>query len=126
MIFKILAIITFIIKELTIVDLYGQDVYHFLVKPPFDKTVLSDDEQKSVWWLENFHHKIHWDDGMFEYDEFFVDLRKITREADILYVKGREKALFLESVTGKFTIDLDNLDFKALEYSYLFLSLIHI
>ena len=101
---------SYIVKELTVIDLYSQNVSHFLVKPPFDKSILSDGEQKSVSWLENYHHKIAWEDGMFDYDEVFADLRKIIRDADIIYVKGCEKTLFIRKITGKFTVDLDKLD----------------
>lgn len=100
---------SFIIKELTIIQLYSENVHHFLVKPPFDKAILPSDEQKSILWLENFHHKIKWEDGSHEYGEVFSDLRKTIRDADIIYVKGSEKALFIQSITGKFTIDLDKL-----------------
>lgn len=101
---------SFIIKELTITQLYSENVYHFLVKPPFDRAILSNDEQRCISWLENSHHKIKWEDGNCEYGEVFSDLRKTIRNADIIYVKGSEKTLFIQSVTGKFTIDLDKLD----------------
>ena len=77
-----------IIKELSILDLCSQNVSHFLAKPPFDRAILSDDEQKSIFWLEHYHHKIAWEDGVFEYDELFANLRKIIRDADIIYIKG--------------------------------------
>ena len=101
---------SFVIKELSIVKLYGQNVFHFMAKPPFNKAILSDDEQKCVSWLENHHHKIKWEDGHFEYDELFANLRETVRDANVIFIKGRERALFLQNVTGKMTVDLDQLD----------------
>jgi len=101
---------SYILKELTITDLDAQNVLHFMAKPPFDKDILSDVEKNNVLWLENHHHKIKWEDGVFEYSEVFANLREAIRNADILFVKGGEKCQFIRQVTGKTTIDLNDLD----------------
>ena len=101
---------SYIIKELCIINLDTNHVLHFLARPPFDRSVLSSDEEKRVSWLENYFHKIKWEDGADEYSDVFASLRQCVRNAKILYVKGRERALFIQHVTGKFTMDLDQLD----------------
>ena len=101
---------SFIVKELSFVSLNSQKVFHFLVKSPFNKEYLSKDEQRQVSWLQTHHHMIKWEDGVFKFSEMIADLRRAIRDADVLYAKGREKAAFIQMITGKFTIDLDQLD----------------
>ena len=101
---------SFIIKELSIVSLNSQNVFHFLAEPPFNKEILTNDEHEQVSWLQNHHHLIKWEDGVLEYFEIFENLREAIRDADVLYAKGREKATFIQKATGEFTIDLDQLD----------------
>lgn len=101
---------SFIIKELTIADLYGDRILHYLVLPPFDISFLTEKEKKYVSWLQKFHHKIQWNDGQLEYNQVFSILREAVRDADILYIKGSERAAFLRRITSKYVIDLDLLD----------------
>lgn len=101
---------SFILKEITIVDIYADKILHYLILPPFDINFLSDKELRRVLFLQNYHHKISWVDGLLEYGEIFHIIRKAVRDADILYVKGSERAAFLRKITGKLVIDLDQLE----------------
>ena len=106
---------SFIAKEMTIVALDGgcggQDVLmHIMASPPFGRELFLSNELKSVFWLEHHHHKIQWEDGDVNYSDLFADLRRVVHDAEALYVKGSEKSKFIRDVTGKFTIDLDELD----------------
>ena len=66
---------SFIVKELSIVDLNSQNVFHFLAKPPVNKNILSYYVQRQVSWLQNYHHMIKWEDGVFKYSEICANLR---------------------------------------------------
>ena len=101
---------SYIIKELTIIDLDRDYVLHHLVLPPFDVSLLNEKEQKQVYWLQKYYHKINWNDGQLEYNQLFATLRNAVKDASVIYVKGSERASFLRKVTSKFVIDLDKLD----------------
>ena len=98
---------SYIIKELTITDLYGDLVLHYLFLPPFDISLLGEKELKRVHWLQQNHHKIDWNDGLFEYSSAFSVLREAIKDAHYLYIKGSERASFLRKITSKLVIDLD-------------------
>ena len=100
---------SFLIKELSIVNLDSENVLHFLVKPPFNRKLLSYDDQRCVSRLQYNYHKISWDDGVFDYSEVLMNLLRATQNARVIYVKGMEKAAIIRKLTGKFTIDLDEL-----------------
>lgn len=101
---------SFIIKEITIVDIHENEILHYLVSPPFDASFLSEKELKRVQWLEKFHHRINWDEKGIEYSQLFSIIREAVKNADVLYVKGSERTTFLRKITGKLVIDLDHLD----------------
>lgn len=99
-----------IIKEITIVDLATDNISHFLASPPFHQSYLTDTELKRANWLQKHHHKLLWNDGQFEYSEVMKMVREAIKDADFLFIKGRERALFLQRLTGKTVVDLDRME----------------
>ena len=89
---------SFILKELTLAKLNSECVHHFLVKPPFDKGILSNSEFRQVSWLMKNYHMIDWDNNVFEYSDIFENRRiYIVRERfreSLIHWKGHEQIYY--------------------------------
>lgn len=94
----------FIVKELAGYD--GERICHFVFKPPFPFNMLSNDLQKQAWWLTKNHHCIEWSSGSTPLHLFGNILQDLTEPADRVYVKGREKAIYLQQFISKSVIEL--------------------
>lgn len=81
----------FIVKELAI--RIGQQLNHYLFKPPIPFNKLTDRERRTVSYVERKIHGLRYSSGYMEYTE----LRKILHaiNVDTIYVKGHQKYRFL-------------------------------
>lgn len=75
----------FIPKELATFD--GEQLAHFVFKPPFHIDYLHVNERQQVRWLEKYYHGLKWEDGFTSLDELPKILEKIQQGKDI-YCKG--------------------------------------
>lgn len=95
----------FIVKEFAAYD--GKRISHVIFKPPFPFDMLSLDLQQQAHWLTNHHHGITWESGSTHFHLFKKTIEDITSPADRVYVKGREKAIYIRKFTTTPVIELD-------------------
>jgi hypothetical protein len=95
----------FVVKELAAYD--GEKMSHFLFKQPFPIGMLPHDLQKQVHWLSKHHHCIEWTSGYTPYYYLGDILRDLTSGVDRVYVKGKEKAHYLQKLISKPVIEFD-------------------
>lgn len=100
---------SFMIREFAIVEVDRYETWHYLILPPYNLSLLGGEELKQVYCSQKDYHKIDWNNGFLEYHELFPILHHIFKNAEVLYVKGGEKAAFLQQVTGKYVVDLDEI-----------------
>ena len=87
----------YIVKELSVVDMYYYSSSHWLFKPP--KTDGRDLKSlKTNYWLSKNLHFLNWEDGYIEYEELFVIMSFIALNYNRVYVKGLQK----KNVLSKF------------------------
>lgn len=84
-------------KELAVYN--GTSTSHYLFKAPFSIDSLPKNLQQQASWLMQNHHCIDWDEGFTPVFLFPRILRRLIRGAEFIYVKGREKAMFLRRYT---------------------------
>lgn len=89
----------FIPKELAAFN--GHQVYHYIFKSPFPFRKLKENLQKTAKWLMMNHHCIDWGTGITPLCYFKSMFLEVIKSADIIYVKGKEKANFLRKLTNK-------------------------
>lgn len=88
---------TFIAKELAAYD--GQRIAHYVFKAPFPLDHLPLKQQKEAHWVVNHHHQIPWDSGYTPLHRFADIVAQVTCFEDMVYVKGMEKAEYLQKFT---------------------------
>lgn len=88
----------FIAKELSFWD--GDRLSHYLFKPPFPYTHLNTTLKKQTLWLENNHHGLKWSSGYMCLSELSKILQHETAHAHTVFVKGPEKAVYLQKFWG--------------------------
>lgn len=92
-------------KELAAYD--GSVVSHYIFKAPFPFAVLPHHlQQQAVWLMEN-HHCIDWNEGFTPAYQFPRILRRLVRDAKVIYVKGREKVTYLKKYTATPIIEIE-------------------
>lgn len=96
---------TFSPKELAVYD--GNAVSHYIFRAPFPFSTLPPHLQAEANWLMNNHHCIDWDEGFTPTYMFPKILQRLVRDADVVYVKGREKAAFLRNYITKPIIEIE-------------------
>lgn len=96
----------YVLKELAIIAVEKPALTHLFVMPPFSYYKLSPKRRREAEWLVRNYHGIPWEEGYVTVRQAITFLKKITRNANVLLVKGREKAEFLRKVTGKPVQDL--------------------
>lgn len=91
-------------KELAIYD--GNAVSHFIFRPPFPFKTLPEDLQRQANWLMHNHHCVDWNDGFTPAFMLPKILQRLLRDADTVYVKGKEKAMYLQKFSEKTITEL--------------------
>lgn len=95
----------FIPKELAAYD--GNQICHYIFKPPFDIKFLPSNLQKQAAWLIKNHHGILWKEGFTPVHKFTDIIKTLTEKVDQVYVKGKEKAEYIRNYSSKPVIELD-------------------
>lgn len=83
----------FLPKELAVYD--GDHISHYVFEPPFPFPQLDPDFRQQAMWLMLNHHCIDWEKGATPLHAFPDIIKQLTQNADIIYVKGLEKANFI-------------------------------
>lgn len=95
----------FIVKEFATASQVSTQVY--LIKPPYSYSNLSQEEKRSVHWLEK-NRGIYWSEGYIDYKEFKRIIKPFLRDKEI-FVKGQEKMKWImELCEYKSVINLEN------------------
>lgn len=85
----------FVVKE--VASFNGTQSLHCIFLPPCEFQELSADCQRQANWLTDKHHHLNWSDGYTPLDKLPELLEVAVRGADQIFVKGREKAEFIET-----------------------------
>ncbi|GBN68644.1 hypothetical protein AVEN_251374-1 [Araneus ventricosus] len=106
----------FIVKELAVCAV-NEDTFcgRWLFKPPHSFKTLDRKRQNTYTWITKFLHHIAWDDGELPYDTFRCVLTVIFETFSYIYVKGLEKKIFLEFLTGRDLLNLDDFECPKLK-----------
>lgn len=100
----------YIVKEIAIISVSNDTIAHCLIKPPYELRKLAPNQQRSANYLTERYHGIFWNDGYIAFKQAVFLIRDLTENASKLFIKGRERAEFIQKLTGKTTIDLDSLE----------------
>lgn len=92
-------------KELAIYD--GTKISHYIFRAPFPFDKLPAHLQSQATWLMHNHHCIHWNEGFTPVFLFPKIITRVLRDADAVYVKGKEKVEYLQKFTSKTIIECD-------------------
>lgn len=84
----------FLVKEFAAYD--GFHICHYVFKPPFPIRLLSPDLHRQATWLMNNYHFIDWNIGFTPVHQFCNILQSLTKQVDMVYVKGMEKANYIK------------------------------
>lgn len=95
---------TFYPKELAVYN--GNEVAHYIFRPPFPLSHLPEHLQKQAKWLMHNHHCIDWNEGFTPGFLFPKIVQRLVRDADQIYVKGREKVTFLQKYVNNTIVEL--------------------
>jgi len=99
----------YIIKEIAVKDLNSEMVVHCFVNSPFSFDKLSYKAKSTANYVRDYQHGLSWEDGFVSFKQAVQMLNCIAEYADELYIKGAERRRFIEKLTRKPTIDLDEL-----------------
>ncbi|GBN27016.1 hypothetical protein AVEN_38540-1 [Araneus ventricosus] len=101
----------FVVKELAVCAV-NEDTFcgRWLFKSPLSYKSLDRKKQNTYSWITKFLHHIEWEDGELPYDTFHCVLTVIFETFPYIYVKGREKKKFLEFLTGRDILNLDDFE----------------
>lgn len=86
-------------KEFAVYD--GTAVSHYVFRPPFPFTMLPGELKRQAKWLMHNHHCIDWEEGFTPAFMLPKIVQRFTRDADVVYVKGAEKAAYLKKYSNK-------------------------
>lgn len=92
-------------KELAVYD--GRQLSHYIFRAPFPFNKLPGHLQNQATWLMHNHHCIDWNEGFTPVFLFPKIIKRLLRDADKVYVKGKEKAQYLQNFTSKTIIECD-------------------
>lgn len=105
----------FIPKEVAMMGIEEFKLQHWIIKPPYSRTVFNEFAIKSVEWIEKHHHGILWEEGDVSHKDLRTLLIDKTRGYNILFVKGSLKAQYLEEILSRHVVDLESMGCPALK-----------
>ncbi|KAK7576272.1 hypothetical protein V9T40_012558 [Parthenolecanium corni] len=98
-----------IYKEIAVIAVGTDEVGYCLIKPPYPRSKLSPAARATVDYVTKKHHGIVWEDGYMNFVDAMRLLKDMTRHAHRLLIKGSGRARFISQLTGKITINFDDL-----------------
>jgi len=97
----------FIVKELAYAAANSIGVWTF--QPPYPHSRLSNREKVQYSWVTRNLHQIHWNEGELPYCKLRIILNSLFDLFPNIYVKGLEKKIFLEFLSGRECYNLTDL-----------------
>lgn len=106
----------FIPKEVAVVAINRNITDHWILMPPYLFSELSETSRKENNWLTRYYHGIEWNDGESNPKYLAIHLREITRSCRRIYVRGSEKARYLQNLLSRNIYNLESISpsFKCL------------
>lgn len=86
----------FIVKEIAIITIEGDFIQHCFVKSPFGFHKLSPFYKRQVIFNSKYYHGIPWSEGRVNFSKIIKQLRKLFCGNSTVFVKGQEKAMFIQ------------------------------
>jgi hypothetical protein len=83
--------------------------HHFIFTQPFAWYLLSYNSKKTVLWLTQNHHGIHWTQGTTDYNKINECFAPLLGENVVIYVKGAQKVTWLKELCN-INIDCRNIE----------------
>lgn len=101
----------FVVKEISILKNDNQ-IFHYIVKPPYEWIYLPQKYKKQAIWLENNYHGFSWNDGFLTLAELKERIQPILleNEKQIVCVKGAEKIAWLKQILDNHYLNCINLE----------------
>lgn len=99
-----------IVKEIAVIALKNNYFAHWIVSPPYTIQKLGDQVRQQNRWLQKNIHGIPWTDGDVSQTRVRKNLSEILKNAEKIYVQGREKLVFLSDLTINEIINLEEND----------------
>lgn len=99
----------FIPKEIAVVAIDAPIVNHWIMIPPHSFAELPEKIRQENNWLTRNHHGIEWFDGETNPKYFTSQLRQITRCVRHIYVRGNEKASYLQNLLSRNIYNLEGI-----------------
>lgn len=96
-----------IVKEIAIVALKNNYIAHWVISPPYSIQKLGSEVRRQNGWLQKNCHGISWTDGDVSQTRVKKNLSDILKNAEKIYVRGREKLTFLSDLTINEIINLE-------------------
>lgn len=98
---------SFIPKEVAVLSSGYEFLGHWIVKPTRHFHNLSENLQKMNNWVTINHHGIEWHEGDTTLNSLHHFLRTLAAPCEKIYTRGRDKSVYLQSVTAREVIDLE-------------------
>jgi len=89
----------FLVKELAILDLSSNVLYHFLFKPPCSFNSLNSKARRTNRWVTNYFSRINWLDGFISYSKFDSIMYRFCSKFKTIYTNGEEKRAWIQMFT---------------------------
>lgn len=106
----------FVIKELAFYDADFRYHGHWSFLPPFSWEQLPDKKRKTFSWLTRNFHNLRWDSGELPYSVLHVILSSLFASYKIIFTKGLEKTKFLENISGKKFLNLNDFNCPKIHF----------
>lgn len=100
----------FIPKEVAFVSLQGNVTGHWMILPPHEFDELRSDLRTTNDYVSSRLHGVQWFDGEVTMRKLKNNLYNIARRAVRIYVRGYEKARFLQSMISRSIINVEEYD----------------
>lgn len=97
---------SFIPKEVAAITTGYDFLGHWIVKPPRHFWNLSDEYKKRNNWVTVNRHGLEWHEGETSMNSLHHYIRTIAAPCENIYTRGREKALYLQTITAREVVDL--------------------
>lgn len=93
----------FVAKEFTYIKGFGlMNFGHYILKPTKPFAMLDMRSRKNVRYLENQHHGLRYSGGSIPYEEIYTIIPQLASDADVIYLKGSQKKLFIEDIIKRY------------------------
>lgn len=99
----------FIPKEVAVVAINAPIVGHWIMMPPHPFGELPERVRQENNWLTRNYHGIEWYDGEANPKYFTLQMREITRNTRYIYVRGNEKARYLQNLLSRNIYNLEGI-----------------